>query len=58
LRSRLALVKQGVPWAAVFGDTPWSGQMPESFVLACNVVLGELDGGEFDWHSMRWKERK
>jgi hypothetical protein len=31
--------------------------MPGSFVLACNVVLGEMDGGNFDWSAMRW-ERK
>ena len=32
--------------------------MPASFVLACNVVLGEIEGAVFDWHSMRWQERK
>lgn len=25
-------------------------------VLAYTVVLGELEGGEFDWDAMKWKK--
>jgi hypothetical protein len=47
----MILVKHGVPWDVAWGMSP-------ARRLATLVVSGELDGGEFDWDRLRWKERK
>jgi hypothetical protein len=44
-------VKHGVPW-----DAAW--QLTPTRRLAYLVAAGEIDGGEFDWGAMRWRERK
>jgi hypothetical protein len=31
--------------------------LPVEDRLAWVVAIGTLDGGEFDWHTLRWKER-
>jgi hypothetical protein len=31
---------------------------PPHYVAAANIAFGELEGGEFDWSAMQWKERK
>jgi len=45
------MVKNGVPF-----DVAMS--MTEEVRLAWVITLGEQDGGEFDYSSMSWKERK
>ena len=44
-------MKNGVPFDVAFS-------LPPDERLAFVVVLGRLDGGEFDFVAMRWKERK
>ena len=46
----LYLVRNGVPFDVAFS-------LPADERLAWVVVFGTLDGGEFDFVSMRWKER-
>jgi len=47
------LIKGGVPF-----DIAWSmvecGMIED--VIAWTVIMGELEGGEFDWDRMRWKD--
>jgi hypothetical protein len=47
----LVLVKNGVPYDRAFA-------MEADELAAHVIVFGQLDGGEWDWSSMRWKERK
>jgi hypothetical protein len=47
------LIKGGVPF-----DVAWAmvecGM--EEDVIAWIVIMGEIEGGEFDWRLMRWKD--
>jgi len=45
----LYLVRNGVPFDVAFS-------LPADERLAWVVVFGELDGREFDWRAMRWRE--
>jgi len=47
---RLYLIRNGVPFDVAFS-------LPADERLAWVVALGTLDGGEFDFLSMRWKDR-
>lgn len=47
----MALVRDGVPWHVAERLKPHQ-------LIALQVIAGELRGGEFDWNSMRWRERK
>jgi len=47
---RLYLVKNGVPFDVAFG---W----PEDWALGAYVILGEFEGGEFDWREMKWAKK-
>jgi hypothetical protein len=49
-RSILSLVKQGVPWDEA---VKWSATRR----MAANVILGELDGGSFDFKALEWRAR-
>jgi hypothetical protein len=42
------------------GVVPWeiASRMRPPVLLACRIIAGELEGGEFDWAAMRWRERK
>jgi hypothetical protein len=31
---------------------------PDHFVVAWVVAAGEMEGGEFDWHSMQWRKKQ
>jgi hypothetical protein len=46
----LPLVKHGVPFDLAFS-------MPRWRAMAFAVAIGEGDGGQFDWSSMKWRER-
>ena len=50
LRSRLYLVTRNVDFDVAFSLKPHE-------VTAWTIILGELDGGEFDWASRRWKKQ-
>jgi hypothetical protein len=50
LRECLALVKFGVPFDVAFSLT-------NNVRVAWLVIMGELDGGEFNWSSLRWNEK-
>jgi hypothetical protein len=32
-------------------------EMDHTNRAAIAIILGQLEGNEFDWHFMRWKER-
>lgn len=51
LRNRLYLVKSGVPW-----DVAMSIDEVEAFAYC--IILGEMEGGKYDWDSMKWQEKK
>jgi hypothetical protein len=42
------------------GGVPWdvAETMSDNQRIAAAIIKGELDGGEFDWAAMRWRERK
>ena len=46
----LYLARNGVPWSEVM-------VMSAERRFACCVSLGEMDGGQFDWSTMRWVVR-
>jgi hypothetical protein len=50
LREFIALVTAGFSEATVL-SLDWDER------LAWCVIIGEQNGGEFDWKSLRWKER-
>ncbi len=56
MRERLWLVKNGVPWNAVFGnDLPWGkGEIPESWAMGLSVVFSEFKGNKFSWDRMEF----
>ncbi len=43
----LYLARNGVPWSEIM-------TMSAERRLACCVALGEIDGGMFDWSTMKW----
>ncbi len=45
------LATRGVPWDVAIRLTPTE-------LLGYCVVVGELEGGRFDWTLMRWKDPK
>lgn len=47
----MALIKNGVAEDVAWGLSP-------SERLARIVVFGQLDGGEFDWPKLTWKDPK
>nr|WP_199065121.1 hypothetical protein [Chromobacterium sp. ASV5] len=49
------LIRNGVPFDNVFPDL--DALLPHE-QLAMGVVFSELEGNEFDWSVMRYKERK
>lgn len=44
-------MSRGVPFDVAFN-------LQSEDTLVWTVILGEIDGGEFDWNSMSWKDRK
>ncbi|WP_256367570.1 hypothetical protein [Duganella vulcania] len=44
-------MKNGVPFDVALS-------LPEEVATAWTIALGEQDGGEFDFATMRWKPRK
>lgn len=48
LRSALALVSQGIPF-----DVAFALEIEER--LAWTVILGEINGGKFNWEARRWE---
>jgi hypothetical protein len=54
-------VKNGVPFRVAFGigADEWDDFQLESVErTAASIIFSELDGSEFDWRTMTWKERK
>lgn len=49
-RNVLSLVKQGIPFNVAF-SLEWHE------IIGWLVILGELDGGVFDWNNMKWIEK-
>lgn len=49
MASRLRLVKNGVPFDV-------SMSIPDYQVLAWSIIMGQADGGKWDFGSMKWKE--
>lgn len=49
MREALALVKSGVPFDVAFA-------LDDDTRCGWLIALGEIEGGKFDWSSMRWKE--
>ena len=47
---------KGVPWNVIFGDD--YPELTNAERVAFLIMIGEADGGEFDWQSLSWKERK
>ncbi len=45
------LVSKGVPYDVAFSYS-------EAMVLGSCVTLGQLEGNEFNWQSMRWVEKE
>lgn len=43
-------MKSGVPFDLAFS-------LPDAEALGFYVSLGEAEGGNFDWNSMKWVER-
>ena len=41
----------GVPWDVAFG-------VNDNLRQALNIIFGQLEGGVFNFNSMRWEERK
>ena len=52
----LFLVKNGVPWEAVFG--PIKGPLSPTLRFACVVAFGEMDGGVWNWERRQWEKPK
>lgn len=53
----LGLIKSGVPYTVAFdGDAPTALNQTEK--IAFTVIFGELEGGEFDWSTGRFKDLK
>ncbi len=50
-RDRCYILKNGVPFNVAFG-------IDDTLRLAFAITFGELDGGEFDFTSMSWREKK
>jgi hypothetical protein len=50
-RAVAALVRAGVPMDRAERMPPWQ-------LLTYQVIFGELEGGEFDWKGLRWKDPK
>lgn len=52
----LYLVRSGVPIESVFGKSRrvWSRERRKAAV----IVLGTLEGREWDWEAWRWKKPK
>jgi hypothetical protein len=51
LRECVALVRRGFP-------PDWAFSLSNDMRVAFLVILGDLDGGVFDWSSGTWKERR
>lgn len=49
------LLRGGVPFHIAF---PNAGYLAAEEQHALAIVLMELEGGDFDWNTMRWKEDK
>ncbi len=47
-RGALALVMHGVPFDVAFALDP-------AEMLAWTVIIGEANGGRFDWDAMTWR---
>jgi hypothetical protein len=61
LIDRLWLVKNGVPWRVVFGDTSpeiLSNGLPPEDVAAYGIIFGQFEGREYDFDTMSWKPLK
>ena len=50
MRTSAYLVRNGVPFDVAFA-------LYEHEKLAYGVIFGELEGGEYDWNSLRWVEK-
>lgn len=48
---RVAACKGALPFDVAFS-------VPDDFLVAWNVVAGEIEGGEFSWRTMTWRDRK
>ncbi|WP_350769304.1 hypothetical protein [Pantoea anthophila] len=48
-------MKVGVPFSVIFPDL--TELMPHERI-AMGVVIGELEGGTYNWHTRRWEEGK
>ena len=46
----MILIDHGVPWSVA-----WA--LKEHEALAMIVLIGEAQGGEFDWDKMQWKDK-
>ena len=51
LKHRLWLVKNGVPYDVAFS-------LSKTDATAYGIIMGEFEGGEFDYHCMSWKDKK
>lgn len=47
----LFLTKNGVPWEVANG-------LDDAERAAFVVIVAEFDGGQFDWNTGQWKERR
>ena len=48
-------MKAGVPFTVIFPDL--AELMPHERI-AMGVVIGELEGGTYNWHTRKWEEGK
>lgn len=54
-------MKNGVPFHVALGhpsDAPVPVQLDRFERMAMSIVMSELEGGEFDFDTMLWKEPK
>lgn len=51
MRQVLLLVKNGVPWDVAVN-------LSEIELTAYCIAIGEMDGHEFDWRRMEWKQSR
>jgi hypothetical protein len=59
MRNRCLLIKNGVPWATVWGDDlPWHGEIPADWAFGLNVIFAELEGAKFNWHTNEYEKSK
>lgn len=52
----LGLVRSGVPFSVAFGGDPPTA-LDQAEMIAFTVIFGELEGGEFEWSTGKFKDK-